>query len=362
MKHIALISFIALTLGGCTANQKAVYRAHDFGKGAILDAKTRAVISKKDRWTEGQIVCAEPSPDALSAFAAEAAGSASVEEKINLSGAISSQESAAYIGLRTQSIQLLRDALFRLCEGYANGAINGKQFELMARRYQRNMVVLLAVEQLTGTVRVPPITLSTTGSASAAQPIDLIIKAQGDAMQEKTEVSGKVKKLSTEKEEKEKELTKLEDKSTAEAKALAKRLQEINDELPGLSSREATLAQAITQYGEAIKNPGGHAASGSATAQIMTLQDRQIDTEALKLVAATVKDMVRDITDTKIEIIESCLAAAVPDRQTLTAIQFLSAKEKKTPAEQSDLSQYERSEEIRREFLKFCKDAKLIGT
>ena len=40
----------------------------------------------------------------------------------------SSSETSASIGLRTQTITLLRDGLYRLCEAYMNGAVDEIQY------------------------------------------------------------------------------------------------------------------------------------------------------------------------------------------------------------------------------------------
>jgi hypothetical protein len=85
---------------------------------------------------------------------------------VNAEGGVS--ESAANIGLRTQSIQILRDGFYRLCEAYMNG-LSEEQYTIMLRRYQTNMVALLAIEQLTGAVKGGDAVIS----ASAGSGMDL---------------------------------------------------------------------------------------------------------------------------------------------------------------------------------------------
>jgi len=80
------------------------------------------------------VTCAEPSPDALSALSASIGGGIS-DPKVAANFALAQSESAASIGLRTQSIQLLRDGMYRLCEGYAAGAISADDFNRDQRRY-----------------------------------------------------------------------------------------------------------------------------------------------------------------------------------------------------------------------------------
>jgi len=162
---------IATSLTGC-ANLNSVYRTLDLneGKGALVDVKQRAIIvARKGSET---LVCAEPSPDALSAYAAELAAKADVYGTVNAAATSAFQESSSFVGLRTQSIQLLRDASYRICEGYMSGALDKARYEMLMRRYQKYMVALLAIEQITGTLRAPNVTINTQGTAEAAKSLE----------------------------------------------------------------------------------------------------------------------------------------------------------------------------------------------
>lgn len=157
----------------------------DDGSGAMVDIKQRAVVAstireKTEHNQGGHIstttrnqtrVCAEPSPDALSAFAAEIAGKVDVAGKASAELAAAMQESSSFVGLRTQSIQLLRDSFYRLCEGYMNGALSKLDYDLLMRRNQKYMVALLGIEQLTGTIRAPTVTINTQGNAEVGPSI-----------------------------------------------------------------------------------------------------------------------------------------------------------------------------------------------
>ncbi|MGF1508377.1 MAG: hypothetical protein ACFB9M_02620 [Myxococcota bacterium] len=155
----------ALSLVACGANHHSIYRndrvpveANDPSLGAVtIDAKQRFMlvgVSGGDR-----IVCTEPSPDALSARAAALSGSLS---KGDIGAAIgtSSSESAASIGLRTQTVQLLRDAYFRLCEAYLNKALNKEQYLLALSYIDEVMIQMLVVDTVGGTPRPPPVVVS----------------------------------------------------------------------------------------------------------------------------------------------------------------------------------------------------------
>ena len=84
----------------------------------------------------------------------------------SLSNALGS--SAASIGLRTQSITLMRDALYRMCEANANQAISGVSVEMILRRSQDLTAVIMAIEQLTGAVTANQAILSGSSGSSAS--------------------------------------------------------------------------------------------------------------------------------------------------------------------------------------------------
>ncbi|MGE0742094.1 MAG: hypothetical protein AB7O98_12190 [Hyphomonadaceae bacterium] len=73
-------------------------------------------------------------------------------------------QSAASIGIRTPSIQLLRDGMYRLCEAHQNGAIDDRDYQRMLSQYQQMVVGLVAIEQLTGTVTARQSAVNAGGS------------------------------------------------------------------------------------------------------------------------------------------------------------------------------------------------------
>jgi hypothetical protein len=169
-------------------------------KAVFVDAKQRAVYAAPltetvtryawnptleryeavpSREVTGVKVCAEPSPDALSAIAASQGLDLSFKDDLSASQAMSFAESAGSIGLRTQSIQLMRDAMYRICEGYLSGALSHGAYETLHRRLQNSMVAILAIEQLTGAVRARQLILGGSAGTGAAETIaDLTAKTE----------------------------------------------------------------------------------------------------------------------------------------------------------------------------------------
>lgn len=165
----------ALMLTGC-ANFQTVGRTTDIparvkkndsnqsknGRAIHLDAQQRLVIVN----SLGKY-CAEPSPDGLAAYAASLGLGVSNPTQVGGSLSQSLQSSAASIGLRTQSITLMRDALYRICEAQSNGTVTDEQATLLLRRSQDLTAVIVAVEQLTGAVTAQQVILNQSNSASS---------------------------------------------------------------------------------------------------------------------------------------------------------------------------------------------------
>jgi len=200
MRNIFTLA-IALLVGGC-AEGITVYhnRAVDPAKPRVItvDAKQRSLImtpeaaKDKPQWR----VCAEAAPDVFSALSASASLEADIASKSGKAAAAIA-ESAATIE-RTQTINLLRESMYRTCERYLSGALSKEIFIVQAARDQRAMVAVLAIEQLTGafrrpsTILVAPSTSATTANgAKAAELIEQFSKQKQDAIAAKKTENGK---------------------------------------------------------------------------------------------------------------------------------------------------------------------------
>lgn len=302
LHRASLLSALALT---ACANLNTAYRDFniDDGAGAMVDIKQRAVIvsrQKDDNGVKRSIVCAEPSPDALSAYAAELAAEGG-NGQVTASLAAAMQESAAYVGLRTQSIQLLRDSFYRACEGYMSGALNSTQFDILTRRHQRFMVALLGIEQLTGAVRAPAVTISTEGRAAAGLSV-AAYRAQIDALD--AEIATFEEEIKTQ------QKVVNDDKASKEAKEAANaRIAELNKKIARKKEDKALLQTGLA-------NAQGVAAGGRASASVSSVGvlDTRSDA-ALEKVADNVRHIVDRVLDTD-ELAEVCITAyAAPEIQ-----------------------------------------------
>lgn len=295
MNRIIQAGILAMLVSGC-ANWSSVYRdfSVDDGEGAMVDIKQRAVIASKKtittklkdkETTESQvIVCAEPSPDALSAYAAELSAESSVPGKATVQLAAALQESSSFVGLRTQSIQLLRDSMYRLCEGYMSGALDRAQYEILVRRYQKYMVALLGIEQLTGVVRAPTVTINTEGSADAARSIESL-------KEQISSINVKIAKL-------EKENKTLEEEK-GKSETTAQRKTEIEKEIEKNVDAIDSYRKDKTSIEKGVESARGLVAKGSATAVVSNVGVLSARSDShVQAVVDSVKEIVLSVVNT----------------------------------------------------------------
>lgn len=138
-----------------------------------VDAKQRDVfvapppadLAGKSSWR----ICAEAAPDVFSALSASASLEADITSRSGKAAAAIA-ESAGTIE-RTQTVNLLRESMYRTCERFLSGALTPQQFIVQAARDQRSMVAVLAIEQLTRAAR-PAATILAAGGTSASVASD----------------------------------------------------------------------------------------------------------------------------------------------------------------------------------------------
>lgn len=163
-----------LALAACSGG--TIYKKDTFGAYHVLsvDARQRLVLQGERPDGHGgtrTVICAEPSPDAIVAQAAQFAAGANVPfgggqgSSGQLAGGFS--EAAASIAMRTQTIQLLRDGYFRLCEAYLNGALDAKQYSRIVMFIDEFIATVVAIEALGGTVTTAPVSIGVNGIATA---------------------------------------------------------------------------------------------------------------------------------------------------------------------------------------------------
>lgn len=186
------------TMTGC-ANLNAVHHVTGLddnffhkNKMVAMDAKQRVVISSSA--DNGMLrYCAEPSPDAFSVFSASLDASANYKDNVSAGLKQAMAESGTSLTVRTQSIQLMRDAMYRLCEARMNGALSDADYVDMQSRYQKSMTVLMAIESLAGAVFPPPAILNSQAAQGGAD-IPALVNALKTVQDQKSDKKAALEK------------------------------------------------------------------------------------------------------------------------------------------------------------------------
>jgi hypothetical protein len=179
--RLSLVAGMLLfSLSGC-ANFNSIHHKGKLDSGASyvsVDAKQRLSSSisvplltesgKVQKDVDGNVIvavrtCNEPSPDTFSVYTAAIEANASKGDDLTAALKLATGESGSTIGIRTQSIQLLRDAMYRICEAHMSGGLDNTDYHRLLSKYQKSMVTLIAIEQLTNAVKPAPAVL-TAGS------------------------------------------------------------------------------------------------------------------------------------------------------------------------------------------------------
>lgn len=338
---LSVIAMSAIIFSGCanlnTLNRttpitQAKSRGEVQAQAIHLDAHQRLVMINS-----AQQFCAEPSPDSLVAFAASLGGGISgLSKERAASVAAALQSSSANIGLRTQSITLMRDALYRICEANLNGSLNPALVATLLGRSQDLTAVVLAIEQLTGAVVGPSVVLAAKSSADASSILlsndKLIAKAEAEEAKAKQTHDTADKTHSAAVSASATHDAKVVVAQTAydDAADDADTKTELLGELNALKAEKATLDGKVTDAAaalqeakeaydrakettEAVKDAKDSAladvhasASGSGSVQFIDARPKP-DDEALKSVAASVSTMVQAVLNKKYHD-DTCMA------------------------------------------------------
>lgn len=191
--------WLVVGLSAC-ANFHTAYRLKNLNDNksqvVTVDAKQRSVltsitpversitvdgVAKRVAYAQRRF-CSEPSPDVFSVIAqalsaggtfSKKADPAAIEAAFN--GALATSEQGSTIP-RTQTVNMLRDLMFRTCERYLSGGYDQMELSIQAIRDQRLMVSILAIEQLTGAVTPRPVILSATASGGVGATGEAVVR------------------------------------------------------------------------------------------------------------------------------------------------------------------------------------------
>jgi len=162
---LGVVVSLVILATGCAGISTKTFKKFKVSEGTSIsiDATQRVVLVKDQKGT--RMVCAEPSPDAIVAASANAALAANVANYGGgeLSGGFG--QVALSIGIRTSTIQLLRDGYFRACEASMNGMLDQDGYKRILMGIDNVMVGLVAIDGLTQMKPAPTVSVAPSGSA-----------------------------------------------------------------------------------------------------------------------------------------------------------------------------------------------------
>jgi hypothetical protein len=158
-----------VSLSGCSTIYRTVSLDSKPATSIDIDAKARMIVVTDYGGKDGnrRVVCSEPSPDTAVGIASSTSLAANVAGKVDAQLAASLAEAVQSVGRRTQSIQLLRDGLYRACEAYLNGAITANEYKLLLSRISAFAITLVAVDGLTGGQGISATSIATKANAKS---------------------------------------------------------------------------------------------------------------------------------------------------------------------------------------------------
>ncbi len=171
-KFAMVVSLVTLVTGCVGTKTFKEFNVNE-GTSISIDATQRVVLVNDtlafDNKTKRRMVCAEPSPDAMVAAAAHAALKAEVAGQGGgeLSGGFA--QMASTIGIRTVTVQLLRDGYFRACEASMNGMLNDDSYGAILAGIGPVMTGLLAIDGLTQMKPAPTVSIGGIGGAATTK-------------------------------------------------------------------------------------------------------------------------------------------------------------------------------------------------
>lgn len=165
-----------VSIGAALALTSACSDVYTHGLGgnvSVLSSEAKHQLAFTTNRDGRQIVCATPSPDAIQADAFSLAGKAGVTlssgDDVKAQLGFGRSETAAFVAMRTQTIQLLRDVAYRICESYLNGAIDDGEYQTTIRALPIVFATTMAIDGVTTAAVAPSIAISSGNVKLASQ-------------------------------------------------------------------------------------------------------------------------------------------------------------------------------------------------
>ena len=187
--YMVVVLLTCLTVSSC-ARLTSIYRSETIptegARVVAVDAKQRLLLTNTVGNSKQRIrrFCAEPPPDVFTALAtslgADLSLGAGPDPSTAAKFASSISENASTVE-RSQTVNVLREVMYRNCERFLSGAITTDEFIVQAARDQRLIIHVLAIEQITGAARAQATALTTVAKATASGVTDVGLESLSGA-------------------------------------------------------------------------------------------------------------------------------------------------------------------------------------
>jgi hypothetical protein len=185
-RQLVMSTAIVLALSACSGKTFKQFEVAPGAPSLSVDATQRFLLVKTTS-SGDVIVCAEPSPDATMAVAAQIAGSGVLPSGLQAGVSGARSEALASLGLRTPANQLVRDLWYRACEGYINGVHDKDLLNEYAAKVDRLIAALAAFDAVANTPVAPAVAIGQVGAAESTTEASITTNAtDGGATSGKT--------------------------------------------------------------------------------------------------------------------------------------------------------------------------------
>ena len=176
LSTIICLAVPVMLLAGCASLTRPA-RVHVLQPNAPyladFDASRRSAILLPRPDGKGMMYCAEPSPDVAYNSVLSLVATVQLQNpSVDASTQLSFQQSVVELAQRTETIQFLREALYRLCEQTLNGTMSQAAVE---QQYDTALKTALALAQA-------DLTKTQAGAAAVSQLADPKVKALFDQL------------------------------------------------------------------------------------------------------------------------------------------------------------------------------------
>lgn len=290
--HALLWTGLAFGVAACTGPTGQVDKVVAFqeGKALLTSADVRMVTkikpgvgSRPGQVTPEALVCAEPSPDLARALSnstnfglsASVQGLEGLDPKVAASIAQAQAQAVGQLGERLATVQILRDALYRACEAYANGALSEIAYAALLTGFPDTSVSMLQTEIAGGAFGRELFTATTTASGQASSSLESTSEqARKESMKRSLE-SSEIRKLQQTYDTAAETIERTQSELETERAKSPQDTQKIEELNATLKESTETALEASSKLTSSLKSAAEASASATTASDVGTITGKQ---------------------------------------------------------------------------------------